>query len=77
MEDFQERLTITISGKTHYAMIAFLKKHGADSHDLSRFIEDAITWRIMDREMAFLHAGEENGQLFARPSYEEKLSQAS
>ena len=56
MQDFQERLTIDISGKTHAAMIAFLKKHGAGSQDVSRFIEDAVTWRIIDREMAFHHA---------------------
>jgi Xaa-Pro aminopeptidase len=56
MQDFQDRLTITLSGKTHLAMLAFLKKHGADSHDVSRFIEDAITWRIIDREMAFRNA---------------------
>jgi hypothetical protein len=72
MQDFQERLTITLSGKTHYAMIAFLKKHGADSHDISRFIEDAVTWRIIDREMAFRHAGDaEDVELFMRPAYEE------
>jgi hypothetical protein len=59
MQDYTERLTISISGKTHSAMIAFLKKHGADSHDISRFIEDAITWRIMDRELAFHHADRE------------------
>ena len=56
MQDFQDRLTIDISGKTHAAMIAFLKKHGAGTQDVSRFIEDAVTWRIIDREMAFHHA---------------------
>jgi hypothetical protein len=56
MEDFHDRLTIDISGKTHSAMLAFLRKHGADKQDVSRFIEDAITWRIIDREMAFHHA---------------------
>jgi len=72
MEDFQENLTISISGKTHYAMIAFLKKHGADSHNLSHFVEDAITWRLIDREMAFLHAKPgEHVELFRRPDYEE------
>jgi len=72
MEDFQEHLTITISGKTHLALIAFLKKHGEDSHDLSRFIEDAVVWRMMDREIAFLHAkpGKEF-HLYERPDYEE------
>jgi len=79
MQDFQERLTITLSGKTHYAMTAFLKKHGADSHDISRFIEDAITWRIMDREIAFRRADEnkEEVQLFATHSYGEEPERMS
>lgn len=73
MEDFQDHLTVSISGKTHYAMIAFLKKHGADSHDLSAFVEDAIRWRILDREMAFLHAGEgEHVDLFMPPERESR-----
>ena len=73
MEDFKESLTIKVSGKTHLAMTAFLKKHNADSHDLSHFIEDAVTWRMLDREMAFLNAKEgEEFQLFARPEYEDK-----
>ena len=66
MQDFQDRLTINISGRTHSAMIAFLKKHGADTQDVDRFIEDAITWRIIDREMAFRHADEgEDVELFS------------
>lgn len=74
MEDFQDHLTIKLSGKTHYAMIAFLKKHGADSHDLSHFVEDAIRWRILDREIAFLNAKHgEKIELFARPDYEEAV----
>jgi len=70
MDDFMERLTIDITAKTHYAMINFLKKHGEDSHDISRFIEDAIIWRMMDREMAFMHAKEgEEVQVFSSPNH--------
>jgi hypothetical protein len=66
MEDFQDRMTITLSGKTHAAMLAFLRKHGADKQDVNRFIEDAITWRIIDREMAFHHAeNADDVELFA------------
>jgi len=73
MQDFHEQITITLSGKTRYAMIAFLEKHHADSHDLSHFIEDAITWRLMDLEMSFLHAPKgEEANIFARPAYEKK-----
>jgi len=72
MQNTQEKLTIQMSVKTHSAMIAFLKKHGFDSHDVSRFIEDAVTWRIMDREIAFHHTKEgETFDLFQRPSYED------
>ena len=58
MQDFQDRLTIKLSGKNHYALIAFLKKHigRADDADVSRFVEEAIAWRILDREMALHRA---------------------
>ncbi|MDR3448440.1 MAG: ribbon-helix-helix domain-containing protein [Alphaproteobacteria bacterium] len=77
MQDFQDHLTIDLSGKTHSAMIAFLKKHGADTSDISRFVEDAITWRIIDRELAFRHA-DETGEvaLFSTPPYEPLSSDA-
>jgi hypothetical protein len=71
MQDFQDHISVNISGKTHLAMIAFLKKHNADSHDLSRFVEDAVTWRILDREIAFKNAGKnEDIPLFQRSTYE-------
>ena len=73
MEDFQDHLRIKISGKTHYAMISFLKKHGGDSHDLSDFIEDAINWRILDRELAYHRAQEEEeASLSARQKFMER-----
>jgi len=72
MQDFQDRLTIKLAGKNHYALIAFLKKHGGngDSEEVSRFVEEAIAWRILDREMAFRHADtdEEAGSLMP-PAY--------
>ena len=72
MENFQDSIRVELSGKTHIAILAFLKRYGADSHDLSRFIEDAVTWRMIDREMAFRHAKPgDDISLFQRPSYEE------
>lgn len=71
MQDYQDHLNITISGKTHAAIILYLKKHDADTHDISRFIEDAATWRMLDREIAFKNA--EPGEvvhLYAHPSHE-------
>jgi hypothetical protein len=54
VEDFKKNLTVTISGRTFMSMQVFLKKHGfVETDDVSRFIEDALTWRILDRESAF------------------------
>ncbi|MDR3448439.1 MAG: ribbon-helix-helix domain-containing protein [Alphaproteobacteria bacterium] len=58
MDDYPHRLKLTISGKTHTAMLTFLKKHGLDTNDLAHFIDDAITWRIMDREMTARRAAQ-------------------
>lgn len=56
MEDFNDSMSFDLKGKTRYAMIAFLRKHGGDTEDLSRFIESAVIWRMVEREMAFRHA---------------------
>jgi hypothetical protein len=54
MDDFKKNLTVTITGRTCMSMQAFLKKHGYDeASDVSRFIEDALTWRILDRQLAY------------------------
>jgi len=71
MQDFQDHLTITMSGKNRYALLAFLKRHGADKEDVSRFVEEAIVWRIIERENAYRHANEgEEIQLFDPPKEE-------
>lgn len=73
MQDYKDHMNITLSGKTHSAIISFLKKHNADTHDISRFIEDAATWRMLDREMAFKNArAGEVVELYAHPSYQGK-----
>jgi hypothetical protein len=78
MQDFQDQLTISLAGKTHYALLAFLKKHGASKDDVSRFVEEAITWRIIDREMAFRHAdGEHDVQLFNHQDNEDQVKRMS
>ena len=66
MDNFQERITITMSNKTRTAMLTFLQKYGGGNEDVSAFIEEAITWRILERQAAvrkFLaeNAGEEAG----------------
>ena len=58
MQDFQDHLTISMSGKNHYALLSFLKKHGGSKHDISRFVEEAVVLHIIDREMAFHRAND-------------------
>jgi hypothetical protein len=78
MQDFQDHLTIKISGKNHYALVAFLKKHGGSAEDIDRFVEEAIVWRILDREMAFRHADTEEGaKLFPSPEYTDTTEPAA
>jgi hypothetical protein len=77
MQDFQDHLTITMSGKNHYALLAFLKKHGGSKRDISRFIEEAVVLHIIDREMAFHRAGNDEGvRLFAYPQGDEKAAES-
>lgn len=79
MQDFQDHLNIKISGKNHYALIAFLKKHSGNSDDdaVSRFVEEAIVWRILDREMAFRHANPAEDPIAAQAAYENAGSLAA
>jgi hypothetical protein len=74
MQDFQNHLTISMSGKNHYALLSFLKKHGGSKRDISRFVEEAVVLHILDRELAFHRAGEEEGMhLFSYPPAEERV----
>jgi hypothetical protein len=42
------RLTVTLSRETDLALRAFLGAQGMRRGDLSRFIEDAVRWRMFD-----------------------------
>jgi hypothetical protein len=42
------RLTVTFSRETDLAMRAYLGAQGMRKGDLSRFIEDAVRWRMFD-----------------------------
>jgi hypothetical protein len=75
--NFLDRSTVHISGKNHYALLAFLKKHGGSAEDVDRFVEEAGAWRMLDREMAFRRAAEgEEIQLFTQPHGQEETDEA-
>jgi len=77
MQDFQDHLTIKMSGKNHYALLSFLKKHGGSKRDISRFIEEAVVLHIIDREMAFHRADQdETVPLFSYPHLDEQTAES-
>ena len=43
------RLTVTFSKETDMALRAFLGAQGMRKGDLSKFIEDAVRWRMFDQ----------------------------
>jgi hypothetical protein len=43
------RLTVTFSRETDLALRAFLGAQGMRKGDLSKFIEDAVRWRMFDQ----------------------------
>ena len=42
------KLTVTVSKTTDLALRAFLGNRGAKKGDLSKFIEEAVKWRMID-----------------------------
>jgi len=50
------RLTITWSKETDLALRSFLGTQGMKKGDLSKFIEEAVRWRIFDRNVQAIKA---------------------
>ena len=48
-EDLTARWTVTVSRETDLALRAYLGSQGMRKGDLSKFIEDAVRWRMFDR----------------------------
>ncbi|MGH7102014.1 MAG: ribbon-helix-helix domain-containing protein [Acetobacteraceae bacterium] len=46
------RWTVLVSKETDIAVRSFLAQRGLKKGDLSRFIEEAVKWRVFDRTMA-------------------------
>jgi hypothetical protein len=43
------RWTIKVSPETDLSLRGFLGAHGMKKGDLSKFVEDAVRWRMLDR----------------------------
>ena len=46
------RWTVSVSRNTDISVRNFLAERGMKKGDLSKFIEDAVKWRVLDRTMA-------------------------
>lgn len=46
------RWTVSVSKDTDIAVRSFLARRGMKKGDLSKFIEDAVKWRVLDQTMA-------------------------
>lgn len=51
------RWTISVSRETDIAVRTFLAQRGMKKGDLSKFIEDAVRWRVLDQTIAEARQG--------------------
>ena len=51
------RWTVSVSRDTDIAVRSFLAQRGMKKGDLSKFIEGAVKWRVLDQTMAEARAG--------------------
>jgi hypothetical protein len=56
-DDATTRWTVSVSRDTDIAVRSFLAQRGMKKGDLSKFIEDAVRWRVLDQTMAEARAG--------------------
>ena len=57
MADDTTRWTVSVSRDTDITVRSFLAQRGMKKGDLSKFIEDAVRWRVLDQTMAEARAG--------------------
>ena len=50
--DTTARWTVSVSKNTDIAVRSFLAQRGIKKGDLSKFIEDAVKWRVLEQTMA-------------------------
>ena len=56
-DDNTTRWTVSVSRDTDIAVRSFLAQRGMKKGDLSKFIEDAVKWRVLDQTMAEARSG--------------------
>lgn len=52
MSDDTTRWTVSVSKDTDIAVRSFLARRGMKKGDLSKFIEEAVKWRVLDQTIA-------------------------
>jgi hypothetical protein len=52
MPDDTTRWTVSVSKDTDIAVRSFLAQRGMKKGDLSKFIEEAVKWRVLDQTIA-------------------------
>ncbi|HVJ55441.1 MAG TPA: ribbon-helix-helix domain-containing protein [Aliidongia sp.] len=52
MPDETTRWTVSVSKETDIAVRSFLAQRGMKKGDLSKFIEEAVRWRVLDQTIA-------------------------
>ena len=51
-DDNTTRWTVSVSKETDIAVRSFLAQRGLKKGDLSKFIEEAVRWRVLDQTIA-------------------------
>jgi hypothetical protein len=51
-DDTMTRWTVSVSKQTDIAVRSFLAQRGLKKGDLSKFIEEAVKWRVLDQTLA-------------------------
>jgi len=51
-DDTTTRWTVSVSRETDITVRSFLAQRGMKKGDLSKFIEEAVKWRVLDQTMA-------------------------
>lgn len=60
LSDNTTRWTVTVSKETDIAVRSLLAQRGMKKGDLSRFIEDAVKWRVLDQTLVEARAAFED-----------------
>ncbi len=51
-DDNATRWTVSVSKSTDIALRTFLAQRGMKKGDLSRFVEEAVQWRVLDKTIS-------------------------